>query len=145
MSWSLLGNNPNISTTPTTNINPPTLTDPYRIGAGSQLPSNAPAPQTQVNPNLNAINSTLNQFTQATNNYAAQAPALQANVQAGQQSLQQSAYPSYPNSAGAGSQSAGQPTLLGTGQAGGGYGSPSTGGTYSLNPWSLTGEAMTRS
>jgi hypothetical protein len=77
------------------------------------------------------------------NNYNTQMPGMTQQLgqmnQAGQNyATQSSAYPSYPNSAGAGSQTAGQPEQQQANI------NPTTGGTYGLTPWSLVGEANTR-
>ena len=81
----------------------------------------------------------------------AQLPGMMNGLDQSQQGLNQyaasSGYPSYPNAAGAGNQMAGasQPAaqpMNTTNMAG--SSDPSTGGAYGMNPWSLTGEAMTR-
>lgn len=61
------------------------------------------------------------------------------------QSYQQQTYPSYPNAAGAGSQSAGMaPPMQGAGNQGNGSQTQPNASSQSFNPWSLTGESLSR-
>ncbi len=89
--------------------------------------------------------------------YNAAAPGLQNNInqgmqQAGQYQQSTAAYPSYPNIAGAGSQTAGisavpqmqAPMMAGSGSGGVGASDATADTSHGFNPWSLTGEAMTR-
>jgi hypothetical protein len=109
------------------------------------------------NPYAAGISSIQNQATGYANSYSQQAPQMQAGINQGQQGMQQfsqnsSAYPSYPNIAGAGSQTAGvaipqytPPKMMGSGDNGAGSQMTTTDTSHGFNPWSLTGEAMTRS
>ena len=78
---------------------------------------------------------------------AAQNPQSSLNAQSQNyaQYAEQS-YPSYPNAAGAGNQMAAQnvPQVPGTGVQGNGTQAQPTYASQSFNPWSLTGEAMSR-
>lgn len=78
---------------------------------------------------------------------AAQNP--QSNLDAQNQNYAQylaQSYPSYPNAAGAGNQMMGQntPQVPGTGVMGNGTQAQPTYASQSFNPWSLTGENMSR-
>lgn len=104
------------------------------------------------NPYAASIGTAESQAVGGANAYAAAAPGMQNNINTGTTAMntyntQSSAYPSYPNVAGAGSQTAGsgvagsnvQPVV--SGQSGGAQPTTNSNG---FNPWSLTGEAMTR-
>lgn len=67
----------------------------------------------------------------------------------GQYAQNTEAYPSYPNAAGAGSQNMGVPQytqspMIGSGQEGAGVNQNLTNSSQGFNPWSLTGEALSR-
>jgi len=86
-----------------------------------------------------------NQAAGYANQYTSQAPGMVNNINQSMQGLNNyaasSSYPSYPNAAGAGNQQAGGMSPMSTQQQ------PTTdtsNGAYGMNPWSLTGEAMTR-
>lgn len=81
---------------------------------------------------------------------ATETPGLQAGITSATNTMNQygtasapsasSTYPSFPNSAGAGSQTAGSSEVTA-----GASGDPNTGApSYGFSPWSLTGEALTR-
>lgn len=109
------------------------------------------------NPYASSIGSIEGQATGYANAYSQQAPGMQTGINQGQQGMQQfsqnsSAYPSYPNIAGAGSQTAGMavpqyqaPQMAGAGDVGAGSQMSTADTSHGFNPWSLTGEAMTRS
>lgn len=112
-------------------------------GAGSQ------------NPYASGIMSMEGQASSDAGNYTQQMPGMQQSLNQGMQGAQQfeqstSAYPSYPNIAGAGSQQAGipqinTPPMSGAGGKGAaGSNMQATDTSHGFNPWSLQGEAMTR-
>jgi hypothetical protein len=114
--------------------------------------------QEQVNPYAQGIASSQNQMGYDQNQMQQQGPQMQGMMgsqmtqmqnYAGASSPSQS-YPSYPNAAGAGNQMGMNipqmqpPTMLGSGQQGNGGSMNPTTGSQAFNPWSLSGEAMSR-
>lgn len=108
------------------------------------------------NPYASQIQGQESQYTNQASQYSAQLPQMQQQMAQGQQGVNNfqsnsSSYPSYPNSAGAGSQTAGQaipqvaaPSMQGSGDAGVGTDMTAADTSHGFNPWSLQGEAMTR-
>lgn len=104
-----------------------------------------------TDPYAASISQAESQATNQASMYNAQAPSMQAGITQGQTAATNyqnstAAYPSYPNVAGAGSQTAGQaPAMQGSGDQGAGYDMTADDTSHGFNPWSLQGEAMTRS
>lgn len=108
--------------------------------------------QTQINSEVGALTSDYGTIEQQYAQNAAAQPAQQANINslssaATNYSTNSSAYPSFPNAAGAGTQTAGLQQVQ-QGPLGGSSAvqsaDPSTAPAYGFSPWSLQGEAMTR-
>lgn len=111
----------------------------------------------QLSTDQNTINQEMGQISSGeamANGWATQSANSQAsdtaninnlNTTAANYSTNSSAYPSFPNAAGAGTQTAGQ---VQQGPLGGSSAvqsaDPSTAPAYGFSPWSLQGEAMTR-
>lgn len=97
---------------------------------------------TQTNPYDSIISQGQNMMSNDASVAGAQSTQANAAMNAQNQGLQsyqaQSAYPSYPNAAGAGSQTAGQVNTSN------GYDMSTADTSHGFNPWSLTGEALTR-
>lgn len=123
---------------------------PGNIDLSPQYDANGYMNQFAYDPGQNPYSGIIAQGSQMAGQDARAAMNPQSQVNSLNQSYMQylaNSYPSFPNSAGAGNQQAGEappPQVPGTGVQGNGVQSQPVYASQSFNPWSLQGEAMSR-